>query len=252
MVGNERERENWHAPYLESKFRANVAKYQGNINPQTQDSAQIARFLKNRNITTLLHFTDRQNLFNILNYGLLSREILDNLQWTYNCNDKIRLDRRLDCVSLSISVINKDLIDSFIKNNKLKECVVIEIDATMLYRENNERIYCQTNAATKRAKKGSEFKDLVAMFDDEVTYHTNYYFISTREHIFKRSERNLNNNEPTAPQAEILWKDWVNPNYIKGIYFYKTNYIKHIEPRKIVIISNNTNLTKAKDYHNDR
>lgn len=237
----------------ESSFRTEVAKYQGDINPQTQDSAQIAQFLKERNITTLLHFTDRQNLFNILNYGLLSRKILDNLQWTYSFNDDKRLDGRLDFISLSMSRVNKELLDSFIAKGKIKECVIIEIDANMLYREGNERIYCQTNAATKRAKKGGEFKDLVAMFDDEISYYTNYDGV-LQENKIKRNERNLNDNEPTAPQAEILWKDWINPNYIKGIYFYngETNHIKQIEPRKIIIISNNTNFTKAKDYHNDK
>lgn len=151
---------------------------------------------------------------NILNFGLLSRNILDTLQWNYSFNDDKRLDGQLDFISLSMSRINKKLLDSFILKEKIKECVIVEIGATMLYRENNERIYCQTNAATKRAKKGGEFKDLVAMFDDEVTYYTSYVF---SERIFKRSWRNLNDNEPTAPQAEILWKDWVNPNYILGV-----------------------------------
>lgn len=171
------------------------------------------------------------------------------MQWTYSFNDEKRLDNRLDCISLSMSRINKELLDSFIAKGKIKECVIIAIDATMLYREDNERIYCQTNAATKRAKKGGEFKDLVAMFDDEVSYRRSY----DEKHL-KRSEQNLNDNKPTAPQAEILWKDWVNPNYIKGIYFYngKTNHIKQIKTRKIVIISNDTNLMKAKDYRNDK
>lgn len=151
---------------------------------------------------------------NILNFGLLSRNILDTLQWNYSFNDEKRLDRRLDFISLSISGVNRELLDSFILKEKIKGCVIVEIDATMLYREDNRRIYCQTNAATKRAKKGCEFKDLVAMFDNEVRYYTSYISI---ERIFKRSWRNLNDNEPTAPQAEILWKDWVNPNYILGV-----------------------------------
>lgn len=123
-------------------------------------------------------------------------------------------------MSLSVSSINKDLVNSFIAKGKIKECVIIEIDATILYREDNERIYCQTNAATKRAKKGGEFKDLVAMFDDEISYYTNYDGV-LRENKLKRSGRNLNDNEPTAPQAEILWKDWVNPNYILAWKEYK-------------------------------
>lgn len=237
----------------ETSFRANARKYQGNINPQTQTSAQIAQFLKERNITKLFHFTDKSNLDNILNFGFLSRNMLDTLQWIYSFNDDKRLDGRLDFISLSMSRVNEKLLDSFILKGKIKECVIVEIDATMLYREDNERIYCQTNAATKRAKKGGEFKDLVAMFDDEISYCTNYDGV-LQENKIKRNERNLNDNEPTAPQAEILWKDWINPNYIKGIYFYngETNHIKQIEPRKIIIISNNTNLTKAKDYHNDK
>lgn len=200
----------------ESNFRTEVTKYQGDINPQTQDSAQIAQFLKERNITKLFHFTDKSNLDNILNFGFLSRNMLDTLQWKYSFNDEKRLDGRLDFISLSMSRINKKLLDSFILKEKIKECVIVEIDATMLYREDNRRIYCQTNAATKRAKKGGEFKDLVAMFDDEISYCTNYDGV-LQENKIKRNEWNLNDNEPTAPQAEILWKDWINPNYILGV-----------------------------------
>lgn len=116
-----------------------------------------------------------------------------------------------------MSRINKELLDSFIEKKKIDKCVIITIDASMLYREDNERIYCQTNAATKRAKKGREFKDLVAMFDDEISYCTNYDGILQEKNIERRY---LSDNKPTTPQAEILWKDWVNPNYICEWYYY--------------------------------
>ena len=163
-------------------------------------------------------------MHNVLNFGLLSRDFLDEEFKTigkkYSFNDSVRYDGRPDCISLSVSSINKNLVNSFIAKGKIKECVIIEIDATILYREDNERIYCQTNAATTNSKKGSEFKDLVAMFDDEVSYCTNYDGI-LRGKTFKRSEQYINDNEPTAPQAEILWKDWVNPNYILAWKEYK-------------------------------
>ena len=216
MVGKrERERETGFAQ-IESKFRENVAKYQGDINPQNETFAQIAQFLKDRNITKLLHFTNKSNLPNILTYGLLSRKILDELKWNYSFNDLYRADWRTDCISLSISKINQKLLYSFSANSKNKEYVIIEIDATMLYRENNERIYCQTNGATKNAKKGSEFKDLQAMFDDEVSYCT-----SSKPKVFNRQAQNKKDNETTDSQAEILWADWVNPNYILGYWEYR-------------------------------
>lgn len=246
MVGK-REREiglRW----VESRFRENVAQYQGDINPQDETSAQIAQFLKERNITTLLHFTDRKNLFKILTYGLLSRKILDELQWNYSFNDTVRADWRTDCISLSISKINEYLLKRFIANKTIAEYVIIEIDATMLYRENNKRIYCQTNAATAHSNKGGNLENLKAMFDNEVSYCT-----SSEPRTFNRQAQNKKDNETTDSQAEILWADWVNPNYINGYYLNNQFYhnknqhkteqnmqeSKKIETRKIIIISKN-------------
>ena len=188
---------------------------QSNLN---QQQLEIANFLQERNITTLCHFTDAQNLPNILKYGLLSREVLDKLKafnqgkYTYKNNDKMRLDGKLNHISLSISTINNFLLKRFLGNGYIENCAIVEIDARVLYEEiDNPRIYCQTNAATKYASRGSEFKHLKSMFDDTIEYYTSY---NCKRHKRDKQE----DNQPTDAQAEILWAGWVKPRFIKQHY----------------------------------
>lgn len=188
---------------------------QSSLNPSlNQQQIEIANFLQERNITTLCHFTDAQNLPNILKYGLLSREVLDKLntftqgKYTYKSNDEMRLDRKPNYISLSISKINDFLLNSFLEKGSIENCAIVEIDARILYEEiDNHRFYCQTNAATTGCKKGDSLADFEALFDNQVNY---------KGRMLNRE--NLNINQSTDAQAEILWAGWVKPKFIKQHY----------------------------------
>ena len=81
---------------------------------------KIKIFLEKRNITTLIHFTDSGNLKNILTYGLLSVEVLNDFGLNYCYNDNKRLDGRLNYISLSVTKPNIFLLKSFIKQQKIR------------------------------------------------------------------------------------------------------------------------------------
>lgn len=124
----------------------------------------------------------------------------------------MRLDGKLNHISLSISTINNFLLKRFLGNGYIENCAIVEIDARVLYEEiDNPRIYCQTNAATKYASRGSEFKHLKSMFDDTIEYYTSY---NCKRHKRDKQE----DNQPTDAQAEILWAGWVKPRFIKQHY----------------------------------
>lgn len=173
------------------------------------DATQIKAFLQKRKITTLCHFTDERNLNYILKFGLLSRQKLREKHYKYIYNDEIRLDGMMDFISLSITNINHFLADRFIKQGKIQQCMVIELDANLLWKQFSRRLYCQTNAATTGCQKGDSLADFEALFDNQVNY---------KGRMLNRE--NLNINQPTDAQAEILWAGWVKPEFIKKYYKY--------------------------------
>ncbi len=177
------------------------------------EQEKIKIFLEKRNITTLIHFTDKKNLNNILINGLLSVEALNNSGFNYCYNDNKRLDGQLNYISLSVTKPNIFLLKSFIKQQKIKNPFLIEIDASMLWKENNKRVYCQTNAATSGCKKRSSIQDFEAMFEESVRYHTSY-----SDRHFNRFQHKI--NETTDIQAEILWSSKVSPQYFVRYYPY--------------------------------
>lgn len=134
------------------------------------ENDELKNYIEQKDIKKLIHFTDSRNLESILKYGLLSKNELDRLNFTYKFNDDKRLDGCLDFISLSVTKPNIFLLQSFLKRRIILNPILLEIDVSMLWKENNDRIYCQTNAATKYSKKGSHFNDFKAMFSEVVSY----------------------------------------------------------------------------------
>lgn len=120
----------------------------------------MQEFITQRGIKKLLHFTSGKNIDSVKKYGILSREELERRGWRYSLNDNKRFDFKLDYISLSISRINDFVCQSFMDQGSLINPYVIEIDPSVLWKENLNKIYCETNAATKNARKGSSLEDL--------------------------------------------------------------------------------------------
>lgn len=106
-----------------------------------------------------------------------------------NCvvTDDIRWDGHLEAISLSITNPNYFYMKRVIERGF--DLCILHISSEILLLD-CPRIYCQTNAATKYAKKGTGFEDFKSLFDDEIIYSTSY-----ANKIIKR-ESQLD-NEPT-------------------------------------------------------
>ena len=130
----------------------------------------------------------------------------------FRFNDNVRLDDSLDYISLSITNHNKDVYQSFVKKGSIQRGAFIYIDASILYKESNDRLYCVTNAASAKCPKGRTLLDLEQMFDDVVYFKANG--IEQQKVRYNKAD-----NEPTHEQAEILYQGSIDPKYIIRIEY---------------------------------
>lgn len=186
---------------------------------------ELQTFLNTRGIKFLLHFTDSRNIPSIWRYGMLSRTRLDEMGFSYCYSDEKRLDNRLNYISLSITNYNKFLYQVYKERGTIKDGVLVYIDASILYKENNDRIYYSSNAASKNVPHGSEIRDLKNLFNDEIHWVTSY----GRRSAYR--EENKADNEPTNIQAEILFEGVIPPEYIKKIVRIDEEYEEYEEYR---------------------
>lgn len=173
----------------------------------SSEQLAIKKYIEERNIKYLVHFTNIKNIPTIKKYGLLSVNLLNKNNIEFSRNDFNRFDNYPDGISISITHINESLYNKFRIQNKLSEYVIIKIDPSILYLEPNKRIYCQTNAATTNGKKGESLIDFKEMFAEFVSYEN-----TSGYHEFNR--KYLSINETTDSQAEILWFDNVPLKYL--------------------------------------
>lgn len=152
---------------------------------------------KIRKITKLIHFTPIENLNSILNYGLLSVNLLKSKNIRYNYNDKERIDRHLDYISCSIEFPNGSMLNYCLNFHKY-HYAILEIDIDVL----NHKFAkcCSVNAA----RANGYYIESIDKF--------NYLFEGDRSDA-------LPDNFPTDEQAEVLIKDNIEPKYIKNIVF---------------------------------
>ena len=202
----------------EAFFRANpniVYSQQTNtLVTLTNAQLEIKAFLEKRNIKYLIHFTDSKNVESIKRHGILSVQQLMNRGIAFSRNDLGRYDNMPDYISLSITNPNEELLSSFRKKGSILDAKFIYIDASILYLETTDRRYCYTNAANRNCKSGNSLYYLKNMFSDTLTYQvpsTGIY------RTFNRFEEKRRSNEPTDPQAEILFNRKIDPKYILDI-----------------------------------
>ena len=169
--------------------------------------SKIADRVRTRGIEYLVHFTQKANLPSIKKYGLMSRRDLEKSAISFSFNDEQRFDGYPNSVSLSVTSTNYKMFCSLRKKNPSVEWAIILLDAYGVLK-NCDCAFQSTNAANNnmRAKTIADRKTLAAF--ESMFYDDNL-----------RKIRDLKDNEPTDPQAEILCFDTISPKFFKAILF---------------------------------
>ena len=165
----------------------------------------VEEVLKKRNITKLIHVTNKENLNSILKHGILPLTNLDKEGIEYKFNDPLRLENRRDAICLSVSEYNNFLFGSFQRRYRNNEYVVLEIDPKILLIDGVEKIFCDYNAASRFTKKSNTNMEI--MFKEKIKRRAK---IKTR---LKKKD-----SEPTSYQAEILYCGEIEPKFIMNYY----------------------------------
>lgn len=176
-----------------------------------RDSYQIKRFLEEREIQHLYHFTRLENLDNICNMGLLSVDRLEENNIECYRNDAYRLDGATNTISLSIEFPNYKMLYSYRMNSDSK-WIIISLSPALLYEL--ECLFCRHNAASNEITNEERsnlygIKGLRSMFSDTMIYRG----------IQKMRREGLPSYYTTDPLAEVLVRDSISPKYIEEIRF---------------------------------
>ena len=181
----------------------------------------MKNFLQRRDILYLYHFTNVENLENILVHGIMPRAFLESNNIEFCYNDRVRMDGRLDCSSFSVTHPNYKMLHTLRIKHPQTDWVVIEIKSNVLVYKT--AYFYSTNAAsnTEKHKQVEEhigLRAFNAMFEE----------LSDSP---SRIDLNLSNNEPTDVQAEIMIQGIVEPIFFESILVnddYKNNNHKII------------------------
>ena len=173
---------------------------------------RIAVAAKLRGIKYLVHFTKIENLPNISRYGLMTRDNLDKKSLAYNFNDDSRIDGLTNSISLTFTFPNYRM---FWLYRQSANYAMILLDAFKILSELPCAFHA-TNASSnsERCRKMAERMTLDA-------FYRMFY-----EPADGRANRDLNFNEPTDPQAEILCLADIPLKYFSEIIFEDDNLSK--------------------------
>ena len=188
-------------------------------------SFQIQKFCKERDITTLVHFTRIENLRSILGEGLRGRSILET-RGQVRFNDPQRWDRHKDAICLNISFPNYRLFSKFSRPSvdspsDYSQWIVLLLKAEVLWEL--DCAFCQENAASNLVRyvllEERKKPDALEGLFEEV-------YCDTNGHVYKRLSQQIPSHYSTHPQAEVLVFDQIRIEYIKEVHFYEESVLE--------------------------
>lgn len=152
------------------------------------------KYLEQRGVKEIIHFTDIDNLESIALNGLLPRNLLEQEEIVYTFNDIHRFDG-INHLNLSITNPNINMFYRFRKNNPLRRYAVISIDISLIKELNpTDYYFTTTNAASNNAQ------------------------IVNVEELFSGYRGNLPENCSTDNQAELIIKSRIDLRFVNAIY----------------------------------
>ncbi|WP_373767014.1 DarT ssDNA thymidine ADP-ribosyltransferase family protein [Glaesserella sp.] len=158
-----------------------------------------------------MHFTRLDNLKHILENGLLGRKTLSEKVISYHYNDQYRIDNIPDGICCSISFPNYKMFWGIRKNQENqfgadidKDWVILRLKPELLWEK--KAYFCRYNAASNQERFNKDkmnAKAFKAMFED-------------LEYV-ERNQLNIPDNFTTNPQAEVVFIEKIEPEWIIDI-----------------------------------
>ncbi|WP_197919084.1 DarT ssDNA thymidine ADP-ribosyltransferase family protein [Thiosulfatihalobacter marinus] len=187
-------------------------------------SQRIRNAARHRDIRFLLHFTLTRNLSNIVQHGILPREMLYPAEFAAYTGAQHRLDASDQAVSFSISGASQKIFSAKSRDSKQAEWVMLFIDPSILWTHNCR--FCFRNAATREMLNHRGFLGgpwaFEQMFSDEMA--------PTR---FKgqayRAETVIPSFLPTDPDAEVQIIGSVSADQIIGAWTCRNDHAAAIQ-----------------------
>lgn len=187
--------------YVISYYNINILK-ESLISSRDNKRLAIRDVVEKKEISNVIHFTRIENLKNILEKGVISRNKLHEDEQVFSFNDHYRWDEKTDYSCFSIEFPNIEMLRALEYKTSNKNWAILVFDSQILY--NYDCLFYYTNAASNevRHKNIKEFEDAAALeklFSWEQDNRPHYLCI----------------NDPTDVQSEVMIKDNVDIKYLK-------------------------------------
>jgi len=167
---------------------------------------EILEIIKQRNITQLIHFTNKKNINSIIKNGLLNNDELKRRGLDYISNDPERREKWTYAISLSITNKNSDLYDAFKYRQKLSDndFTIIKINPMVIVE--HECFFCDTNAASHTFNHYRDNEDEIGILKSSLMFKKMFKKVVIK-HMYNSSGKIIRSkhkpNETTCPGAEI-------------------------------------------------
>lgn len=192
---------------------------------KSAEANAIANYAEERGISRLVHFTPFLNLLGVFSLGgIMARDRVveyaqkhqdEDLMAFITWNDKLRLDRRTDCINISVQRINAPLFSRFKANFRQGEpWCIIEIDPVCMQKKGV--LFTVANAAASAVRRNGTsagLKGLQAMFGASISVRKSYGV-----EVCRRTPE-MPKSFPTSVQAEVLYPGAIPIEYVKGLVF---------------------------------
>ncbi len=193
----------------EADFLYSDASYEFNVydSDESIESDGVKGIISKRNIESLYHFSKIENLEAIANQGLIPRAQLKD--GDYKFTDVNRSDGFLNANCISVSFPQYRMF--FIKRvqDSQQNWVVLELSPKLIL--DKESAFFERNAASREVQSEIiENRKLATAFEK---------MFDDIDKLPTRKERELPDNYPSDPQAEILVFDKIDRDYIVAAHF---------------------------------
>lgn len=206
--------------------------YEIDENGNKFENFEEIEYLKERGISTLIHFTRIENVENIVKYGICPLTECENKSIVPYVTDEQRLDQLREFSSFSVGFPNYKMRYKKEKENNYKfAIIVIYIDAIKNINSENI-IYSYCNAASGGCHNAKGLAGVKSLFYNQEL----------------RNDRKLPDYYTTDPQAEILINGIIDSKYFKYIFVGNEEEYQYLKSKSIDSVIDKRAFLPREDY----